>query len=74
MTCDQALPAPLWSGGRLTPEQSTLFEAHNFKLEMTPTRPDIPVYVASLQEKAIHEIGRVAAQAGAKGGIAEPRG
>jgi alkanesulfonate monooxygenase SsuD/methylene tetrahydromethanopterin reductase-like flavin-dependent oxidoreductase (luciferase family) len=27
---------------------------------MTPTRPDIPIYVASLQEKAIHAIGRLA--------------
>jgi F420-dependent oxidoreductase-like protein len=50
----------LWRGERLVPEQSTLFEAHNFKLEMTPTRPDIPVYVASLQDNAIREIGRVA--------------
>jgi len=50
----------LWSGGRLRPEQSTLFDVHNFKLEMTPTRPDIPIYVASLQEKAIREIGRCA--------------
>ena len=43
-----------------TPELSTLFDARHFKLEMTPLRPDIPIYVASLQEKAIREIGRVA--------------
>ena len=27
---------------------------------MKPLRPDIPIYVASLQEKAIREIGRIA--------------
>ncbi len=36
---------------------STLFDARHFKLEMTPLRPDIPIYVASLQDKAIREIG-----------------
>jgi len=50
----------LWKGERLTPEQSTLAELRHFKLEMTPTRPDIPIYVASLQQKAITEIGRSA--------------
>lgn len=50
----------LWRGERLQPELSTLFEARHFKLEMTPRRPDIPVYVASLQDKAIIEIGRCA--------------
>lgn len=50
----------LWRGDRLTPEQSTLADLRHFKLEMTPTRPDIPVYVASLQHKAINEIGRSA--------------
>jgi F420-dependent oxidoreductase-like protein len=50
----------LWSGGRLSREQSTLFELRPFRLEMTPVRPDIPVYIASLQEKAIREIGRIA--------------
>jgi alkanesulfonate monooxygenase SsuD/methylene tetrahydromethanopterin reductase-like flavin-dependent oxidoreductase (luciferase family) len=39
---------------------STLFEARHFRLEMQPPRPRIPVYVASLQEKAIREIGRLA--------------
>jgi len=48
----------LWRGERLTPELSTLFDARHFKLEMKPLRPRIPVYVASLQEKAIREIGR----------------
>ena len=50
----------LWRGDRLSPEMSTLFDARHFKLEMTPRRADIPIYVASLQEKAIREVGRVA--------------
>jgi F420-dependent oxidoreductase-like protein len=50
----------LWRGDRLAPEMSTLFDARHFKLEMKPLRPKIPVYVASLQEKAIREIGRIA--------------
>jgi F420-dependent oxidoreductase-like protein len=50
----------LWRGDRLTPELSTQFDARHFRLEMTPRRPNIPVYVASLQEKAIREIGRLA--------------
>ena len=50
----------LWRGDRLAPEMSTLFDLRHFKLEMTPPRPDIPIYVASLQERAIHEIGRLA--------------
>src|SRR5512144_1803284 len=41
----------LWRGDRLDPSMSTLFDARHFKLEMTPFRPDIPVYIASLQEK-----------------------
>jgi F420-dependent oxidoreductase-like protein len=50
----------LWRGGRLSPELSTLFDARHFKLEMKPLRPDIPIYVASLQEQAIREVGRLA--------------
>lgn len=50
----------LWRGERLTPELSTLFDARHFRLEMTPVRPRIPIYVASLQDKAIGEIGRLA--------------
>jgi F420-dependent oxidoreductase-like protein len=50
----------LWRGERLSPELSTLFDARHFKLEMTPLRPDIPIYVASLQERAIRQIGRLA--------------
>lgn len=50
----------LWRGGRLSPELTTLFEARPFALEMKPLRPDIPVYIASLQEQAIREVGRIA--------------
>ncbi len=55
-----AICRALWRGDRLTPELSTLFTLRHFKLEMTPRRPSIPIYVASLQEKAIREIGRAA--------------
>jgi F420-dependent oxidoreductase-like protein len=50
----------LWRGDRLVPELSTLAELRHFKLEMKPLRPNIPVFIASLQEKAIREIGRMA--------------
>jgi alkanesulfonate monooxygenase SsuD/methylene tetrahydromethanopterin reductase-like flavin-dependent oxidoreductase (luciferase family) len=50
----------LWRGERLSPEQSTLADLRHFKLEMKPLRADIPIYVASLQEKAIRMIGRTA--------------
>lgn len=46
----------LWAGKRLEPSLSTLFDARHFKLEMTPRRAEIPIYVASLQEKAIREV------------------
>lgn len=47
----------LWAGERLTPELSDEMELRHYKLEMTPVRSNIPIYVASLQEKAIREIG-----------------
>ncbi len=50
----------LWRGDRLTPELSTLADLRHFKLEMRPVRPDIPIYVASLQEQAVREVGRIA--------------
>ncbi|HWP65097.1 MAG TPA: LLM class flavin-dependent oxidoreductase [Candidatus Limnocylindria bacterium] len=50
----------LWRGGRLEPELAATMQLRHFKLEMTPRRPDIPIYVASLQEKAIRQIGRLA--------------
>jgi F420-dependent oxidoreductase-like protein len=46
----------LWAGRRLEPDMSTLFEARHFKLEMTPFRPDVPIYVAALQEKSITDV------------------
>jgi F420-dependent oxidoreductase-like protein len=55
-----AICRTLWRGGRLEPDLSTQMDLRHFKLEMTPRRADIPIYVASLQEKAIREIGRVA--------------
>jgi F420-dependent oxidoreductase-like protein len=50
----------LWRGERLVPEMSTLFDARHFKLEMTPLRKDIPIYVASLQTEAVRAVGRYA--------------
>jgi F420-dependent oxidoreductase-like protein len=50
----------LWRGERLHPELSTLFDARHFKLEMTPTRANVPIYIASLQENAVREVGRIA--------------
>lgn len=49
----------LWSGERLSHQQSTLFHLRPFQLQMTPVRADIPVYIASLQDKAIREIGKI---------------
>ena len=59
----------LWRGERLTPEQSTLAELRHFKLAMEPLRADIPVYVASLQQKAVREVGRLADVAHLKRGL-----
>ncbi len=50
----------LWRGERLTPGLSTLFPVRHFKLEMTPVRSNIPIYIAALQEKAIRQIGALA--------------
>lgn len=50
----------LWAGERLTPELAPELPLRHFKLEMTPLRPNIPVYVASLQEKAIRTVGELA--------------
>jgi F420-dependent oxidoreductase-like protein len=55
-----AIARALWRGDRLSAEVSTLFDLRHFRLEMKPLRPSIPIFVASLQEKAIREIGRVA--------------
>lgn len=50
----------LLRGERLGPELTSLMELRHFKLEMRPRRADVPIYVASLQEKAIRAIGEVA--------------
>jgi alkanesulfonate monooxygenase SsuD/methylene tetrahydromethanopterin reductase-like flavin-dependent oxidoreductase (luciferase family) len=55
-----AICRALWRGDRLTPSLSTLFEARHFRLEMRAQRPTIPIYVASLQQKAIRAIGGTA--------------
>jgi F420-dependent oxidoreductase-like protein len=55
-----AICRALWRGQRLVPELTTLFDARHFKLEMTPRRAEIPIYVASLQERAIRAVGRMA--------------
>ncbi len=55
-----AICRTLWRGGRMEPELTTLFDARHFKLEMTPFRQDVPIYIASLQETAIKEVGRIA--------------
>ena len=46
----------LWRGERLDPAMSSLFDARHFKLEMRPRRADIPIYVASLQDRAIRDV------------------
>jgi F420-dependent oxidoreductase-like protein len=50
----------LLRGERLDPALSSLMELRHFKLETRPHRADVPIYVASLQEKAIRRIGEVA--------------
>jgi len=50
----------LWAGERLTPELAPDLALRHFKLEMNPLRPNIPIYVASLQEKAIRTVGELA--------------
>jgi len=55
-----AIVRTLLRGDRLEPEVSSLMDLRHFKLEMTPCRADVPIYVASLQEKAVRKIGEVA--------------
>ena len=55
-----AIAKALWRGERLAPEMSTLADLRHFKLEMKPLRPSIPIFIASLQDKAIREIGKIA--------------
>lgn len=50
----------LLRGERLSPELSALLSLRHFKLEMTPVRAQVPIYIAALQEKAIRQIGEIA--------------
>jgi F420-dependent oxidoreductase-like protein len=50
----------LLRGDRLDPALSASMDLRHFKLEMRPRRAEVPIYVASLQEKAIRRIGELA--------------
>ncbi|MBK8259085.1 MAG: LLM class flavin-dependent oxidoreductase [Polyangiaceae bacterium] len=50
----------LLAGGKLSDAGAELVQYRPFKLEMTPARADIPIYVAALRQKAIESIGELA--------------
>jgi F420-dependent oxidoreductase-like protein len=50
----------LMAGGKLSDAGAELAAYRPFKLEMTPVRPSIPIYVAALRQKAIESIGELA--------------
>jgi alkanesulfonate monooxygenase SsuD/methylene tetrahydromethanopterin reductase-like flavin-dependent oxidoreductase (luciferase family) len=50
----------LLSGQKQSDAGATLTQYRPFKLEMTPVRPHIPIYVAALKQKAIEQIGESA--------------
>ena len=50
----------LLSGGKLSDAGASGTEARPFRLEMKPTRADLPIYVAALKQKAIEQIGECA--------------
>jgi alkanesulfonate monooxygenase SsuD/methylene tetrahydromethanopterin reductase-like flavin-dependent oxidoreductase (luciferase family) len=50
----------LLSGGKLTDARAENATYRPFTLEMTPTRRQIPIYVAALRQKAIESIGELA--------------
>jgi F420-dependent oxidoreductase-like protein len=50
----------LMAGGKLSDAGAELAAYRPFKLEMTPVRPNIPIYVAALRQKAIESIGELA--------------
>jgi alkanesulfonate monooxygenase SsuD/methylene tetrahydromethanopterin reductase-like flavin-dependent oxidoreductase (luciferase family) len=50
----------LLAGQRQSEAGATLAQYRPFKLEMTPLRPSIPIYVAALKQKAIEQIGECA--------------
>ena len=50
----------LLAGGKLSDAGAELAQYRPFKLEMTPPRKDIPIYIAALKQKAIEGIGEYA--------------
>lgn len=50
----------LLAGGKLTDGAAEGGLTRPFRLEMTPVRPDLPIYVAALKQKAIEQIGECA--------------
>jgi alkanesulfonate monooxygenase SsuD/methylene tetrahydromethanopterin reductase-like flavin-dependent oxidoreductase (luciferase family) len=50
----------LLAGGKLSDAGAEKGELRPFKLEMKPLRPDIPIYVAALKQRAIEQIGECA--------------
>jgi alkanesulfonate monooxygenase SsuD/methylene tetrahydromethanopterin reductase-like flavin-dependent oxidoreductase (luciferase family) len=50
----------LLAGGKLTDAHAEMAEYRPFTLEMKPTRPTIPIFVAALRPKAIESIGELA--------------
>ena len=50
----------LIAGGKLSDAGAELTEYRPFRLEMKPTRREIPIYVAALKQKAIESIGELA--------------
>jgi alkanesulfonate monooxygenase SsuD/methylene tetrahydromethanopterin reductase-like flavin-dependent oxidoreductase (luciferase family) len=50
----------LLAGGKLDEAGAEMAQYRPFKLEMTPARKDIPIYVAALRPKAIESIGELA--------------
>jgi alkanesulfonate monooxygenase SsuD/methylene tetrahydromethanopterin reductase-like flavin-dependent oxidoreductase (luciferase family) len=50
----------LVAGGKLSDAGAELADYRPFKLEMKPSRPAIPIYVAALKQKSIESIGELA--------------
>jgi alkanesulfonate monooxygenase SsuD/methylene tetrahydromethanopterin reductase-like flavin-dependent oxidoreductase (luciferase family) len=50
----------LLAGQKESDAGATLAQYRPFKLEMTPVRPTLPIYVAALKQKAIEQIGECA--------------
>ena len=50
----------LLAGQKLSDAGAELAKYRPFKLEMTPARADVPIYVAALKQKAIESIGELA--------------